>query len=390
LVESSENCTAIFAIAVAASLLPAREASADFSVLYSFKGGSDGAYPFSGLWRDGAGNLYGTTRYGGDKNRGTVFRIAPDGTETVLHTFAGGKHDGAYPDALLIQDGAGNLYGTAPEGGGHAYPGGAGIIFKLATSGAEEILYGFGDGSNGARPNPSLLMDSSGNLYGTTLAGGPYNNAGVVFELTPDRTLTMLYAFTGGKKGGYPSTGLAEDSAGNFYGTAAGGKHHAGVLFRLAVDGTETRLYTFKGFGDGANPSGALTIDAAGNLYGTTLLGGGHNCGTVFKYAADGTYMVLYRFTCGSDGAGPEGLVQDASGNLYGTTASGGGGDCKYGCGTLFKITPEGVETILHVFHQSDGIGPSSRPVIDENGNLYGTTVQGGAFGFGTIFELTQ
>src|ERR1041384_1041407 len=121
-------------VGIATAFLPSHAASAGFKVLFSFQGGSDGAYPFVGLLRDNSGNLYGTTSNGGDKNRGTIFRVAPDGTESVLHTFAGGKHDGAYPDALLIQDSAGSLYGTALAGGGHAYPGGAGIVFRLATS----------------------------------------------------------------------------------------------------------------------------------------------------------------------------------------------------------------------------------------------------------------
>ncbi len=254
------------------------------SVLHSFTGGSsDGAFPFAGLIADSAGNLYGTTQGGGASNNGVVFKLAPGGTETVLHSFTGGS-DGSNPlFAGLIADGAGNLYGTTEFGGGTGCGGpGCGVVFKLTPTGSSyTVLHSFAGGSgDGANPYAGLIIDSAGNLYGTTeFGGGP--GCGVVFKLAPGGTETVLHTFTGSPNdGAFPTAGLFADSGGNLYGTTAGGGappppnappcggSGCGTVFKLAPGGAETVLYTFCRLfncNDGAGPSGVIA-DSAGNL----------------------------------------------------------------------------------------------------------------------------
>jgi uncharacterized repeat protein (TIGR03803 family) len=279
-----------------------------------------------------------------------VFRLAPDGTETVLYSFCrlGGRHcrDGAFPQGGLIMDTDGNLYGTTLQGGGIGV---AGTVFKLAPDGTETVLYRFCrlGGTHCLLPAPGLIMDTAGNLYGTTFTGGA-DNGGTVFRLAPDGTETVLYSFCrlGGRycrDGRSPAGGLIMDTDGNLYGATyygGGGLGHAGTVFKLAPDGTETVLYRFctvVDCRDGVRPSGGLIMDAAGNLYGTTA-NGGIGAGTVFKLAPDGTETVLYRFCRQSsciDGARPAGgLIMDAAGNLYGSTQGGGIGEA----GVVFAL----------------------------------------------------
>jgi uncharacterized repeat protein (TIGR03803 family) len=280
------------------------------TVLYSFTGGADGATPYAGLIQDGAGNLYGTTPYAGTSGQGVVFKLircdsTPSGYEfKVLHSFTGGA-DGAIPFAGLVGDPAGNLYGTTYFGGATSAcypPYGCGVVFKLSPSGTETVLYSF-TGLDGFNPN-GLVRDAAGNLYGTTVVtwlGNQEVGAGVVFKLSPNRTETVLYSFTGGADGGFPQAGVIRDSAGNFYGTTyfGGGSsacpvfdNSCGVVFKLSPTGTETVLHSFTGGADGGNPNAGLIQDAAGNLYGTTILGGATStcelpywCGVVFKLA---------------------------------------------------------------------------------------------------------
>jgi uncharacterized repeat protein (TIGR03803 family) len=276
--------------------------------------------------------------------------------ETVLHSFAGAPGDGANPSAGLIADSKGNLFGTTVLGGAFA----SGVVFKLAPGGSETVLYSFTGGSDGAGPAAGLIADSSGNLYGTASGGGA-SNAGVVFKLGPGGTETVLHSFTGGSDRASSVAGLIADGSGNLYGTTeAGGRSGSGcivvgcgVVFKLGPDGTETVLHAFTG-SDGANPQAGLIADGSGNLYGTTYAGGGSNAGVVFKLSPSGTETVLYTFTGGSDGGFPlAGLIADSSGNLYGTTAGGGaqppvcGGG---GCGVVFKLSPSGTETVLYSF----------------------------------------
>jgi uncharacterized repeat protein (TIGR03803 family) len=333
------------------------------SVLYKFcskRRCRDGAEPAAGLIADSAGNLYGTTEYGGATDCiaakpgcGTVFKIAPDGTEKVLYSFTGGS-DGGLPAAGLIEDSAGNLYGTTSQGGidTKCNDEGCGTVFKIAPDGTETVLYYFCAEPNcrdGAGPVAGLIADSAGNLYGTTFAGGRENSAGIVFKVTPaDFTEKVLYSFTGGNDGGGPRSSLIRDRAGNLYGTTeyggVSGTHNDGAVFKVAPDRTETVLYSFCAQADcrdGWLPAAGLIADSVGNLYGTTLEGGEDNFGIVYRLALDGTYKVLHSFTGGSDGGVPAGgLIAGTKGYLYGTTSQGGTNvDCDdEGCGTVFEL----------------------------------------------------
>jgi uncharacterized repeat protein (TIGR03803 family) len=239
---------------------------------------------------------------------------AAKGKEKVLYSFCSQTHcfDGQAPRAGLITDKKGNFYGTTYYGGSYNY----GAIFKLAPKGTETALYSFEDGSDGYFPVAGLIMDSAGNLYGTTEDGGTgcvtTNGCGTVFKLAPNGTETVLYAFTNGSDGGYPEAGLIMDKEGNLYGTTDdGGANAYGTVFKVAPDGTETVLHSFTG-SDGANPVAGLIMDKKGNFYGTTAVGGTYGYGTVFKLAPNGTETVLYAFTNGSDGGYPEnGVIMD-------------------------------------------------------------------------------
>ena len=389
-------------------------AHAGFTVLHAFTDGSDGANPAADLIDDSSGNLYGTTAEGGGSgcNRlgcGTVFKLAPDGTESVLYAFTGGS-DGSVPAGVLTKDKGNNLYGTTGQGGGSDCGGrGCGTVFKLAPDGTETILHIFTGGSDGDAPEGGLIKDKTGNFYGTTLeGGGTYagcnEGCGIVFEITMDGTETVLHAFTGGSDGAFPVSELMRDKAGNLYGTTqeGGGTDCNGIgcgtVFELAPDGTESVLYAFTSGSDGAWPEGGLIGDGAGNLYGTTAEGGGTNCsglgcGTVFKLAPDGTEVVLHAFTGGSDGAGPVArLTRDKAGNLYGTTLDGGSTGCGgSGCGTVFRIAPDGTESVLYAFRRKSGAYPFAGVIKGDSGVLYGTAFEGGPNCklCGTVFKFT-
>src|SRR5271157_511854 len=268
------------------------------SVLYSFKVGTDGDGPFAGLVRDAQGNLYGTTLWGGAYDLGTVFKVDTNGNETVLHSFPATGGDGSQPLAGLVLDVQGNLYGTTGKGGdvacNLAYGPGCGTVFKVDTTGKETVLYSFpGYPGHGAYPNAGLVLDALGNLYGTT-GGGGAADAGTVFKLAPPVppsvtwTETVLHSFTGGADGETPSAGLVRDAQGNLYGTTiGGGAYDLGTVFKVDTNGNETVLHSFPATGgDGSQPRAGLVLDAQGNLYGTTYVGGASGDGTVFKLTA--------------------------------------------------------------------------------------------------------
>jgi uncharacterized repeat protein (TIGR03803 family) len=309
-------------------------------------------------------------------------------TFTVLHSFSGGTNDGAYPYAGLVMDSSGNLYGTTYVGGGgsECFGVGCGTVFKLDISGALTVLHSF-SGSDGKYPYAGLVRDSSGNLYGTTLYGGSIGY-GTVFKLETSGPLTVLHSCDY-SDGANPYAGLVRDSSGNLYGTTVGGgpSGDGGTVFKLDTSGTLTVLHNFSG-SDGAYPYAGLVIDSSGNLYGTTSQGGSYGYGTVFKLDSSGALTVLHNFS-GSDGGYPQaGLVRDSSGNLYGTTTYAGG---SFGYGTVFKLDTSGVLTVLHSFPSgtNDGAYPYGGLVMDSSGNLYGTTAIGGSNGYGgTVFKL--
>ena len=324
---------------------------------------------------------------------GTVFKVDPSGSETVLHSFAPNGGDGAIPYAGLVMDTAGNLYGTTESGGSS----GNGTVFKVDPSGSETVLYSFTDsGGDGALPFGGVVIDKAGNLYGTTEIGGSSGD-GTVFKVDPSGGETVLYSFANsggansGGDGANPVAGLVMDTAGNLYGTTEfGGSSDSGTVFKVDPSGSETVLYSFTNSGgDGAYPFAGLLMDTAGNLYGTTTQGGSSNNGTVFKVDSSGSETVLYSFTnSGGDGQSPEaGLIMDAAGNLYGTAHGGG----SFGNGIVFKVDPSGSETVLHGFTGSggDGADPEAGLIMDKAGNLYGTTAFGGSSDNGTVFKLT-
>jgi uncharacterized repeat protein (TIGR03803 family) len=293
-----------------------------------------------------SGNLYGTTRFGGSSNQGTVFELTPSGTtwtEKVLYSFTGGS-DGGDPQAALTVFGGG-LLGTAPQGGAY----GNGVVFHLTRSAgkwSETVLYSFAGGSgDGAYPYSSIVLDKSGNLYGTTESGGP-NQAGSVFELSgsgSSYTEKVLYFFTGNTDGGTLDGGVIFDKAGNLYGTtASGGKYSTGTVFELTPSNgtwTESVLYNFTGGTDGGFPSAAVTMDRNGVLFGTTYVGGTSSAGTVFELSPSAgawTENVVYSFTGGNDGGLPIAPVLSYNGGVVGTTVEGGSTQA----GVAFEVKP--------------------------------------------------
>jgi hypothetical protein len=424
-----------------AGLLPAFSSGASPAskekVVYSFTGGPDGGNPLSDLTLDAEGNLFGTTSRGGagtacgSSGCGTVFELkrTKDGwKELVLYSFAGGS-DGAIPQAGLIFDNFGNLYGTAAFGG---Y--GDGTVFKLTPNShgwTESTIYRFdASGSAGTYPAADLVFDSHGNLYGTTPEGGTGgcddNGCGALFELTPQSdgswTETTVHVFTdNGGDGGTPSSGVVLDSAGNVYGTTKSGGTGScrlgnytegitigcGTLYRVTKGSggtwTETVLYNFiRGGGFGIYPSGDLFFNSANHLLGVTLAGG-DGFGTVFDLQDTKKHgwrqSTPHIFYGKRDGVRPRGrLVVDASGDLFGVTSRGGDGTNNEN-GTLFEVkrSKNGwKERIVHSFAGSpDGANPSAGLVSDSQGHLYGTTQTGGSgtgcnqSGCGTVYEVT-
>jgi len=357
------------------------DSAGDYTVLYSFTGGADGGYP-NGLVSDAAGNFYGTTNQGGTASLGVLYKLDPDGDETVLHNFAGGKADGAYPHSNLIRDPAGNLYGTTGYGG----PANQGVVFMLDTAGNYTVLHSFEGSYEVGSGASALIRDSAGNLYGTA---GNLGVAGVVYKLDPAGRYTVLYRFTGVDDGSGPN-GVIGDPAGNLYGTAsAGGTFDGGVVFKLNAAGQETVLHNFTSGNGGIEPVGGVIGDSAGNLYGATFLGGIapgiSGQGVVYKLDTAGHYSVLYTFTGGADGGQPEsGLIRGPAGNLYATTTDGG-----LGYGVVYKLDAARQETVLYSFTGGpDGGIPYAGVIADSEGNLYGTTHQGGALEEGVVYKV--
>jgi uncharacterized repeat protein (TIGR03803 family) len=365
------------------------------TVLYNFcsqQNCSDGAAPSSRLTADGAGNLYGSTQYGG-LGYGTVFELSPNGNggwnETVLYSFTGGS-DGAYPLSYVIFDSGGNLYGTAIDGGTNGY----GAVFELSPSGTswtETVLYSFCSQpscADGANPLNGLIMDAAGNLYGTTNGSVA---EGTVFELSLSHGTWREQVIYSVGVDNIP--GLAMDAAGNIYGTSTS------ALFELSPNGhggwTSTVLHTFAGSPkDGSFPEGAPALDQAGNIYGATYSGGVKNNGTVYEVKhgkKQWKEKVLHSLKGGKrDGANPySGVVLDAAGNTYGTTPAGG----KSNAGTVYElVAPVGkgryTEKLLWNFSGPDGYSPFDSLILDNAGNLYGVA-GGGSTGAGVVFEVT-
>lgn len=389
--QTSQHKKKVFATAlIVCSVLLGTAFAQTETILYSFGASPDGKFPDATPILDAKGNLYGTTSSGGAHNLGAVFKLTPGGTETVLYSFSGAP-DGQSPyTSGVVRDKAGNLYGTTGGGGAN----GQGTVFKLTPTGTETVLHSFAaDGKDGVLPIGGLVMDKLGNLYGTTNKGGTAN-AGTVYKVTPTGTETVLYSFTAGTADGCQPYGVTLALKKNIlYGTTFGcGANGGGTVFRVTLSGTEKVLYNFGvNLLDGFGPVAGVALDKAGNLYGTTAGGGSNIGGTAFKVTQAGQETVLYAFNATeTDGYKPEAPVAlDKLGNLYGTTLKGGtGSGC---CGTVWKLDPSGKETILHVFTGTpDGNGLSGAGVVlDKKGNLYGAAFGGGANGNGAVYKVT-
>ncbi len=393
-----------------ASELEARTNSSNYKVVYSFGALPDGQNPWASLI-DVRGTLYGTTSeggaqscyYGSNNNLcGTVFSITSTGTEKVLHSFGYGT-DGAFPTASLIEV-KHKLYGTTSIGGSHGCPyppnySTCGTVFSMTTGGTEKVVHSFDTYTHdGAEPEGSLV-DVKGTLYGTTAGGGAYHCGleymlcGTVFSITTDGAEQVLHSFKG-TDGAAPKAGLI-DVRGTLYGTTFyGGKHRRGTVFSITTGGSEKVLHSFGKGTDGSYPTAGL-VDVGGTLYGTTTEGGAYGRGTVFSITASGTEKVLHSFGNGTDGRDPVASLLEVNGTLYGTTNLGGtGNQCTthgVGCGTIFSITPDGTERLLHSFGTGTGAGGfyPSAGLTYLNGALYGTTAAGGTYDYGTVFALT-
>jgi uncharacterized repeat protein (TIGR03803 family) len=372
----------------ALGLLASTAAAERFKVLYRFTGKDDGANPQASLIRDAQGNLYGTTYQGGAFGFGVVFKLEPDGTEIPLHSFDG--VDGLSPDGSLVRDADGNLYGTTiyggtPEGGACVH--GCGTVFKVEANGKTTKMYAFTGQSDGSEPSGNLVLDAEGNLYGTTESGGDlsydcsYVGCGVVFKVDKTGKETVLHTFNSlTEDGANPFGGVIRDEAGNLYGTTAyGGTNGAGTIFKLDGAGKETVLHNFI-YEQEESPEGTLTRDDEGNLYGTTV--GGHDYGTLFELDKNGHETDLYIFNYQSVGLRPfAGVVRDAFGNLYGTTAL-GGNSRRCACGVVFKVDRNGEGTVLYNFTGEESVPDQFTPagvILDKAGNLYGTSPYGGS-----------
>lgn len=380
-----------------------------FSALHGFGSNNDGANPMAGVTMDRAGHIYGTTDGSVGSCCGTVWRLTQihgAWTYNVLYKFRGGT-DGKEPDAKVTVGPDGALYGTTLFGGGtgcnHE---GCGIVFKLTPPPRfchnilcpwnETIIHRFDDNpAQGVTPWADVVFDSAGNLYGTAGGGGTGNcyngGCGVVYKMTRSGgnwTYSVIYNFGDGD-GAFPSAGLTQDAAGNFYGTTEYGGLAFGNVYRLAPSGggwTYTSLYTFTNGADGGNPISDVVVDQAGNIYGTTTNGGAH-LGVVWELSPSGggwNFTAIDSPDCcliGSPG-------RDAAGNLYVAAWAGPG----HGAGALYQLSPTGgiwTETLLHAFAGNDGAFPYTDVFIGTDGILYGTASSGGSYGGGTVWSFT-
>ncbi len=361
-----------------------------YAVIYSFKGGTDGALPYAVLINVND-TLYGTTFKGGARcgptRCGTVLSLTTAGAESVLHKFHRSLGDGADPQAGLLNVN-GTLYGTTQSGSANGY----GTVLSITTSRTEKVLYSFKGGSGDGAGPAAGLINVSGTLYGTTSAGGATED-GTVFAITTSGKERVLYSFGGSGDGESPYAGLVNVN-GTLYGTTLqGGANGEGTVFSITTSGKERVLHSFN-ITDGWYPTAGL-ISVKGTLYGTTDEGGANiGDGTVFAITTSGKETVLHSFAGGKgDGYIPVAGLLNVNGTLYGTTLRGGAhceGGSEHGCGTVFSITTSGGETVIHSFggDPADGALPRAG-LINVKGTLYGTTEVGGAGGYGTVFSLT-
>ncbi len=353
-----------------------------YSILYTFPGPPDGFEPLGTPILDETSNVYGTTEYGGQFSQGNVYKVDQIGNETVLYSFTpSGSGDGQLPSGRLLRDRNGVIYGTTQFGGTFGY----GTIYSVASEGTDKVLYSFTGGADGWWPRSGVVADPEGNLYGSTSSGtGTYCPAcGAVFKLDRQGNLTVLHTFTNGMDGGSPS-GVILDPSGNLYGTTVSGGRGYGVVFRIDPSGSETILYAFSGRGGSlSSPCSGLVRDRYGNLYGITAFGHGGR-GGAYKLFASGKLVALSTVAGSGGNTFPacSDLTIDSSGNLYGTTFFGGSGS-----GALFQIDPKGTGTVLYAFPSGMGF-PATGVALDAAGNIYGTVLTDQTNG--QLFKFTK
>ncbi len=375
--------------------LPVSSQAGTLRVIHNFTGSGDGGNPVDGLTMSSKGLLYGTASTGGPSGLGVVFSIAESGVVTPLHTFVGGS-DGATPNGRVIENASGKLFGTTTAGGAS----GAGTVYSLQGK-TETVLYSFvGGATDGSDPQASLVMDKSGNLYGTTTGGGA-SGKGTVFELVAPKTPRgkwtekVLYSFGAGSDGAMPVGGVTFDSAGNLYGTtSAGGTSGYGTVFQLQP-GTvwkENILHNFQNAADGATPYADLVSDASGNLYGAATAGGDNGGGTVFELSPSKTgfnFSVLTSVPGWGISGSFRSVMIGPLGSIYATTHCDGANNA----GTIYRLTPSGgswTYKLLYTFAGgSDGLYSISNLVL-KSGVLYGTTIDGGTNGAGTVYAIPR
>ena len=361
-----------------------------FSVIHNFTGGTDGGNPLNGLVMGLGAYMYGTTSAGGAYGNGTVFRLSPTGVLTTIYAFRGGA-DGSSPQSFMIQDSQGLLYGTTSGGGAY----GGGTVFRIANN-SKTTLHSFGSGTDGSVPLAGLMLDHAGDLYGTTSAGGANGN-GTVFMLSLSGILwreSVLYSFGTGSDGTVPYAGVTLDSAGDLLGTtSAGGTGGYGTIFELnkAHGWAESIVYNFQNQNDGGVPYAGLIADGQGNFYGAATEGGNQGGGSIFELTPAGSG---WNFTAIDSLAGWgisgtfRNLMLSSSGTLYATTHC----DGQDSAGTVYQLVPSGggnwTYSLLYSFTGgTDGLYSYSNLVTFAN-RLYGTTNQGGAYGYGVVFEV--
>ena len=356
--------------------------------------GTNGDYPEAGLVQGSDGYFYGTTYFGGNTNLnngggyGTVFRISSTGSLTTLYEFGGVATDGIFPHAGLAQGHDGYLYGTTTEGGTNSQ----GTMFRISSAGSLTTVYQFSAATEDESPVAGLVLGSDGYFYGTTYGGGT-NYEGTVFRISSAGTVTTLYQFGGLATDGHdPEAGLVQGSDSYFYGTTyAGGTNNVGTVFRVNSAGSLTTLYQFSRFDEhGQSPQSGLVQGVDGYFYGATFSGGTNGDGTVYRISSAGTLTTLWQFS-GADGRDPDAsLLQGSDGYFYGTTVQGGATNCIGGCGTIFRISSTGTLTTQYRFgvRPTDGQFPETPLVQGSDGYFYGTTINGGIYGDGTVYKL--
>ncbi|RDC64559.1 hypothetical protein AHMF7616_03173 [Adhaeribacter pallidiroseus] len=342
-----------------------------------------GQIPYGDLIKNNDGYFYGMTSRGGAYGYGTIFKMTANGTVTILHSF-NNTVSGANPQGSLKKASDGNLYGMTYKGGAYNY----GTIFKITPGGTLTVLRSLDYTNDGGYPYENLIQASDGNFYGLTLGGGSTGN-GTIFKITLGGDYTVLRSFVSATDGANPYGSLVQGADGNLYGTTSvGGTNNQGTIFRISLSGTFTVRRHLNYTTDGAFPTGNnLIVGADGNFYGMMYQGGTFGYGTLFKMTPGGTYTVLKNLNYTADGGYPKGsLVQNTDGNFYGIMQSGG----SVGYGTLFKMTPGGTYTVLKNLAYTDGGNAQGSLVRNStDGNFYGMTSFGGATDGGTIFRLT-